>query len=933
MKWTPTLFLIAASVTALPSQAAEFSTGQAARLVIGQKPFTAQTPGASASLLGAVSGVAVANGILVVTDDNRLGALPRNNRVLIFRDFPQVLNDPYLEFPQSDERCPACIGEASTVLGQPDFATVEKVLGASAKQNNVQTPTGVAWNGRYLAIADTDNNRVLVWKGLPTTNQQNADFVVGQKDFTSNKGPRALTADSLRGPMGVWLDENDGLWVADTMNNRVLYYGVITQNGQSARFALGQPSLSVNNQRSIAEPPDVRADTMLNPTSVTSDGHRLYVADLGLSRILIWNSIPSRDGQAADVVVGQKDMTTYGPNRSSDLCEPDSTTEDGTKIYPRRCAATMSLPRYALSDGTRLYVADGGNDRVLVFNTIPGTNGVRADTIIGQQTEFLNQASDSAEPARVSSTDSFKTPHSLAWDGLNLYVADTFNRRVLVYTPGDFHMPLSAVRNAASPDVYAQGTITFGGEVVKDDEITITIAKLGDDESKKEYKTKVAEGTTLDDLVNEFVNQINAGDGNPLVQAFPNTVFNTVILGAREPGPTGNEITMAYTNSNTASTLVVSLSGSTLSGGQDAARVAPYGLVTIVGEGLADRTSEVRSLLEPLPFEIDGTQVYIDGKLAPLVFVSPTQIVAQLPVETTGSTSSSGIIRTRRNDGRITVSTPVAVRVIEHNPGVFTETIGIPSPGQAYHFSSAATGTISVDGLAKKGDKVTVIINSREYTYDVQSGDANGDGEVKTDEGETLIQIRDKLVELITNNDPEVEAFPSGFYSRVRLRARVPGPIGNGITLGVRSTDSGGADNSGVQLFTTNTVMCCANEAGALITEDNPAVPGETIVVLATGLGVLSGEDARNAMINGQPYNGPDLNDVVEFVSSLAGGKTANVLFSGLRKGTVGVYEVHLELNADLPTNPKTNVTIAQSFQVSNIFTIPLVNPNPDAEQ
>ena len=65
----------------------------------------------------------------------------------------------------------------------------------------------------------------------------------------------------------------------------------------------------------------------------------------------------------------------------------------------------------------------------------------------------------------------------------------------------------------------------------------------------------------------------------------------------------------------------------------------------------------------------------------------------------------------------------------------------------------------------------------------------------------------------------------------------------------------------------------------------------------------------------------------------LAGGKTANVLFSGLRKGTVGVYEVHLELNADLPTNPKTNVTIAQSFQVSNIFTIPLVNPNPDAEQ
>lgn len=932
MKWTPIL-LIAAGVGVLSMQAAEFSTGQAARLVIGQKPFTAQAPGATSSLLGSVSGVAAANGTIVITDDNRIGALPRNNRVLIFTDLPQLLSNPYLDFPQGEnDRCPACIGVANSVLGQPDFEKTEKVLGASAKQNNLQTPTGVAWNGRYLAVADTDNNRVLIWRGLPSIAQQNADFVVGQKDFVSNRGPRFPAADTLRAPTGVWLDENDGLWVADTMNNRVLYYGVITQNGQPARFALGQPNLTVNDQTSIAEPPKVRPDTMLNPVSVTSDGQRLFVADLGLSRILIWNSIPSGNAQPANFVVGQKDLTSFGANHAADLCEPAETKDDGTKIYPPRCAATLSLPRYALSDGNRLYVSDSGNDRVLVFNTIPTANGVRADTILGQQTEFINQSSDSAEPDRVSSTDSFKTPQGLAFDGMNLFVADTFNRRVLVYTAGDFALPLSAVRNAASPDVFAQATVTFSGEIVKDDEITLKIGKSGVADSTKEYKIKVAENSKITELVNGFVELINAGDGDPLVRAVPNLPFQTVILVARESGEPGNIVTLEQANSNTGSTLVIALSGSALSGGQDAARVAPFGLVTIVGEGLADRTSEVRSLLEPLPFGIDGTEVYFDGKLAPLVFVSPEKIIAQLPVETTGSTSASAIIRTRRNDGRITVSTPAAVRVIEHNPGVFNENTAIPAPGLAYHFSSAATGTISVDGLAKKGDKVTAIINGREYTYDVQSGDANADGKVEDTEGETLIQIRDHLVELI-NNDPEVEAFPSGFYSRVRVRARVPGPVGNGITLAVKSTDSGGADNSGVQLFTTNSVMCCANEAGALITEDNPAVPGETIVVLATGLGVLSGEDPRNAMFNGQPYNGPDLNDVVQFVDSLAGGKTANVLFSGLRKGSVGIYEVHLELNADIPTNPKTNVTIAQSFQVSNIFTIPVVNPNPEAEQ
>ncbi len=45
----------------------------------------------------------------------------------------------------------------------------------------------------------------------------------------------------------------------------------------------------------------------------------------------------------------------------------------------------------------------------------------------------------------------------------------------------------------------------------------------------------------------------------------------------------------------------------------------------------------------------------------------------------------------------------------------------------------------------------------------------------------------------------------------------------------------------------------------------------------------------------------------------------------------MGVYEVHLELNSDLPTNPDTQVTIAQSTYVSNIVTVPVYNPNPSA--
>jgi uncharacterized protein (TIGR03437 family) len=117
------------------------------------------------------------------------------------------------------------------------------------------------------------------------------------------------------------------------------------------------------------------------------------------------------------------------------------------------------------------------------------------------------------------------------------------------------------------------------------------------------------------------------------------------------------------------------------------------------------------------------------------------------------------------------------------------------------------------------------------------------------------------------------------------------------------------------------------------VTEQNPALPGETLVVLATGLGLVNPDEAKHAVATGFRYKGPENHQPNEFVSSLAGGKTANVLYSGLAQGTVGVYEVHLELNSDLPTNPQTQVTIAQDIYVSNIVTFPLLNPNEGTEE
>ena len=126
-----------------------------------------------------------------------------------------------------------------------------------------------------------------------------------------------------------------------------------------------------------------------------------------------------------------------------------------------------------------------------------------------------------------------------------------------------------------------------------------------------------------------------------------------------------------------------------------------------------------------------------------------------------------------------------------------------------------------------------------------------------------------------------------------------------------------------------NSALCCANVAGTLITTDNPALPGETIYVLATGLGLVLPEAAKNAIQDGTAYYGPVSNDPNSSVSSLAGGSTASVISAGLMVGAIGIYQVFLELSNALATNPSTQLTISQDIYTSNIIAIPVLQPIP----
>jgi uncharacterized protein (TIGR03437 family) len=955
------LIFLATSV-AFPAHAqVDFLTGQSAREVFGQPTFTFEGSGApSATLLGAVDGVAYANNTLFVVDSNPHGLLaPNNNRVLIYTNISKYVYDPTAEIPQGS-RCPVCIGnpsvgQANLLLGQPDFSSATNPF---TTQFGFRNPTAIATDGKILVLADTDNNRVLIWKTIPTIIDQPADIVLGQSDFTT--AALGLTSSALRGPQGVWV-QGTQLFVADTDNSRVLIWNSIpTSNNQAADLVLGEPNFTTAPPATTSNLP-ATASNLFNPVSVTSDGQHLFVTDLGNNRVMIWNSIPTQNGQPADVEVGQPNMTSGVANNAlgacvmngidsdqnptypagcQSFCPSVGADSDGTVLYPQMCGYTLSYPRFALSDGQRLFIADGGNDRVLVYNSIPTANGAKYDRNLGQTDEFTDQTTSPYDSFRPdgdileSAPQTVRTPMALAWDGTNLYVSDPYDLRVAVFTPGSANVPVTGVTNSYSLATYAVGSVSLTGTITATDTVTIMVTSPGATATACPatglacYTYTVLSSDTLVSIAQNLAAMIN-GTVKGSTTPDPNVIATTDIavgtlyvvnLTARVPGFNGNNIgysaTSAAASSTVLATEVATASGSYLAGGAAAAELAPGSLVTIFGTDLADSTaSAVPNESGNYPTTFDGVQVYFDGIRAPILYVSPKQINTQLPFEVSGSSGVSSFVRTVHNDGKITATDAIGVPVVQENPGILAKAGNDPRVAVAFHTSGNAIAAVALDGTTTAGDVVTLTIDNNNYNYTVQEID-------------TLQSLRDALIALVNaNTNEKVTAAPGGEFADIILTAKVGGPAGNGIPV----TSSTSTSATEIIDPLDSGATCCANIAGAPITSDNPAVPGEVITIYATGIGPMTLEDGVTPVgVTGQVYQGPGLNVPVTAVDNAqVGGTTANVLRAGLLPGFIGVYQVQLQLLDTLPTNLFTQMYIAQNVFTSNIVTIPVVAQAP----
>jgi len=311
-----------------------------ADIVLGQPNFSsniANNGGRSSRSLDNPTGVA--------TDGTRLFVADRNNsRILVWNEVP---NQNF--------------ASANMVIGQPDFSSGLLNQGnAFPSANTMNRPEGVTVSENRMFVADSSNNRVLVFNHIPTTMNASADVVLGQPDFISSAANNGgLGPTSMTYPIKLAV-ERSVLAVSDWTNNRVLFWNQIPISiNQPPTFVLGQNDFSSGNANKGGIP---TASTLSGPTGITICSGRIYVADWSNQRVLIFNSLPSRNDPTADIVLGQPTFFSVTAGTS---------------------ATSLNGPTQALIIENSLYVTEEGNHRVLIFNNaLPDVSLSR--TVTGQ---------------------------------------------------------------------------------------------------------------------------------------------------------------------------------------------------------------------------------------------------------------------------------------------------------------------------------------------------------------------------------------------------------------------------------------------------------------------------------------------------------------------------------------------------------------------
>lgn len=325
-------------------------SGAAADLVVGQPDFVSGDPNRGSTMARA-DGFYYPQGVDVDESGNLWVTDAFNNRVLKFNN------------PVTDD------GVADLVIGQADFTSDLGNFGVFedyASADSILFPGRVLVRGGDVYVADSGNSRVLHYSN-PTQNKPFADVVFGQlDDFTRlvkniAEGAACVngadtpcgppTADNLYNPIGLALDADGNLYIADWNNHRVLRFDDPLNTDTTADAVYGQADFAGGSAN--AGGPDeglhLPIDLAIDPLG------RLLVADSGNNRVVVfrrpleWPSLPG-------FVFGQfSELNSNGENH-------------GLGPFMTDAGGLFGPTGVDTDSAANVYVLDTGNNRALRFD-------------------------------------------------------------------------------------------------------------------------------------------------------------------------------------------------------------------------------------------------------------------------------------------------------------------------------------------------------------------------------------------------------------------------------------------------------------------------------------------------------------------------------------------------------------------------------------
>lgn len=176
---------------------------------------------------------------------------------------------------------------ADILLGQNAAGDRSDNRGGDVDGGTFRWPHAVAGDERTLYIADAGDHRVLGWSPPPQADRP-ATLVLGQQDTSSidEFKNRPQGAQRMRFPYAVATDA-ERLVVADTSNNRLLLWHEWPRDGAGspADTVLAQPDMASNGENRWIS---VENDSLCWPYGLSLFGPLLAVADSGNNRAMIW---------------------------------------------------------------------------------------------------------------------------------------------------------------------------------------------------------------------------------------------------------------------------------------------------------------------------------------------------------------------------------------------------------------------------------------------------------------------------------------------------------------------------------------------------------------------------------------------------------------------------------------------------------------------